>query len=119
MLDLDLAKLKRPSHASLVEDEATPLKDLKHTFRPIDQFQVSRDPAKMLKEQAINLEAIKRDETVTEINLRSLVAMDTEPMYLLQAFQGSIIVTTNEYMTREAQTFEGNTHLDDQHVMMF
>ena len=73
----------------------------------------------MLKEQAMNLEAVKKDETITEINLRSLVAMDMEPMHFLQAFQGSIIVTTNDYMTRDPQTFEGNTHLDDQQVMMF
>lgn len=32
--------------------------------------------------------------------------MDNEPMYLLQAFQGGLIVTTNEYLTRDASTFE-------------
>ena len=59
------------------------MRELKHTFKPIEQFQVSKDPAKMLKEQAINLEAVKKDEVVTEINLRTLVAMDMEPMCLL------------------------------------
>ena len=118
-LDIDLSKAKRQSHASMIDQESTPLKELKHTFKPIEQFQVSKDPVKMLKEQAMNLEAVKKDESITEINLRSLVAMDMEPMCLLQAFQGSIIVTTNEYMTRDPQTFEGNTHLDDQQVMMF
>ena len=39
--------------------------------------------------------------------MRSVVKMDNEPMYLLQAFQGSLIVTTNEYLTREMATYEG------------
>ena len=82
-LDIDIAKLKRQSHAAAMNEDNTPSKELKHTFKPIEQFQVSKDPVKMLKEQAINLEAVKKDETVTEINLRSLVAMDMEPMYLL------------------------------------
>ena len=42
----------------------------------------------------------------TQINLRSLISMDNEPQYLLQAFQGSMIVTTNEYIDRERAIYE-------------
>ena len=45
--------------------------------------------------------------------------MDNEPMYLLQAFQGSLIVTTNEYLTRVKSTFEGQDDQDEQYVMLF
>ena len=31
--------------------------------------------------------------------------MDNEPMYLLQAFQGALVVTTNEYLNRDPQVF--------------
>ena len=61
----------------------------------------------MIREHGINLESVKRDDLVTEVNMRSVVKMDNEPMYLLQAFQGSLIVTTNEYLTREMATYEG------------
>lgn len=43
---------------------------------------------------------------LTQINLRSLVSMDNEPQYMLSAFQGSMIVTTNEYMSRERAIYE-------------
>ncbi len=44
--------------------------------------------------------------------------MDSEPMFLLQAFQGSLIVTTNEFWQRDEETFE-NDDLGDERVMMF
>ena len=40
-------------------------------------------------------------------------------MSLLQAFQGSLIVTTNEYLTREMATYEGQDDQDEQYVMLF
>ena len=35
-----------------------------------------------------------------------MVMMDCEPMSFLQAFQGSYIVTTNEYLQRDKQNFD-------------
>ena len=94
----------------------------KYTFRPIDQVQQTVDPRKMRREHGLNLESLKRDEHMTEVNLRQLVSMDFEPMSFLQAWQGSYIVTTNEYLRREPQQFEetGQFNLDEEHhVMMF
>ena len=91
----------------------------KFTFRPIDQVQQVRERFKLVKEHSINLEPVKRDEHVTEINLRSMVCMDLEPMYFLQALQGAYIITTNEYLQREPQTFTGQELYDEQYVMMF
>ena len=42
---------------------------------------MTKDPLKLLKEKSINLQPLKRDETIVEINLRSVVTMDNEPMY--------------------------------------
>ena len=116
ILGLDLSATKRKSGA---DDGRGPQLHNKFVFRPIDQVQQTVDPRKLKKEQALNLDPFKRDEHVTEINLRSLVLMDHEPMYFLQAFQGSCIVTTNEYLTREPQVLEGEEHFDEQYVMMF
>ena len=109
----------RDARRAAAERDAVTRKELKHTFRPIDQVQLTSDAAKLVREHAINLEPVKRDDLVTEINLRSLVQMDNEPMALLQAFQGSLVVTTNEYLTREMATYEGQDDQDEQYVMLF
>ncbi len=51
--------------------------------------------------------------------MRSVIQMDNEPQYLLQALQGSFICTTNEYLTREAQVFEDDHGEEEQYIMMF
>ena len=109
----------RDAKRAAAERDAVTRKELKYTFRPIDQVQITNDAAKLVREHAINLEPVKRDDLVTEINLRSLVQMDNEPMHLLQAFQGSLVVTTNEYLTREMATYEGQDDQDEQYVMLF
>ena len=109
----------RDAPRASADRDAVSRKELKYTFRPIDQVQITSDPAKLIREHGINLEAVKRDDLVTEINMRSLVQMDNEPMSLLQAFQGSLIVTTNEYLTREMATYEGQDDQDEQYVMLF
>ena len=109
----------RDAKRAAAEKDAVTRKELKYTFRPIDQVQLTSDAAKLVREHAINLEPVKRDDLVTEINLRSLVQMDNEPMALLQAFQGSLVVTTNEYLTREMATYEGQDDQDEQYVMLF
>lgn len=83
-------------------------------------MQQTVDPRKIRREHALNLESLKRDEHVTEINLRQMVMMDCEPMSFLQAFQGSYIVTTNEYLQRDKQNFdeEGEFALDDDNYLM-
>jgi len=102
--------------ASNVEDSGGFSLHKKFTFRPIDQVQKTVDPLKLKKEFAINMEPFKRDEHVTEINLRSIIEMDSEPMFFLQGLQGAYIVTTNEYLQREP--FESDDG-DEQYVMMF
>ena len=99
---LDLADHKRKS---AVEDGPTTKKKLPYIFRPIDQVQQTTDRAKVLREHGRNLEPVKRDDRLTEINLRTFVCMDNEPMYLLQALQGSLVVATNDYLTRDPQTY--------------
>lgn len=58
------------------------------------------------REHAINLEPFRRDDLVTQINLRMLLQMDNEPMTFLQAFQGSLVVTTGDYMKRNSQVLD-------------
>ena len=101
------------------ERDAVTSKDLKYTFSPIYQEHITNDEEKLVQEQAIKLAPVKRGDLVTEINLRSLVQMDNEPMHLLQAFQGSLVVTTNEYLTREMATYEEQDDQDEQYVMLF
>jgi len=43
--------------------------------------------------------------------------MDQEPMHLLQAMQGSIVVVTNDYLTRMANNFSEDDC--ETQVMMF
>ena len=109
----------RDSRAQAAEKDAVSRKELKYTFRPIDQVQITSDPVKLIREHGMNLEPVKRDDLVTEVNLRMLVSMDNEPMSLLQAFQGSLIVKTNEYLTREMAVYEGQHDQDEQYVMLF
>ena len=61
--------------------EAEEAKKMTHTFQPVTQLQMTKDPVKLLKEKVQNLEPLRRDETIVEINLRSIVNMDNEPMY--------------------------------------
>ena len=52
-----------------------------HSFEPVVQIQATTDKIKLRKEKVDNLSPLKRDETIVEINLRSVVTMDNEPMY--------------------------------------
>lgn len=63
----------RDATRGAAERDAVSRKELKYTFRPIDQVQITNDPVKLIREHAMNLEAIKRDDLVTEVNMRSLV----------------------------------------------
>jgi hypothetical protein len=38
------------------------------------------------------------DDETREVNLRTIVPMDHEPMHLLQAMQGMMIVVTNDFI---------------------
>jgi len=68
--------------------------------------QQTSDLSKLKREHSINLEPVKRDDQISEINLRSIITMDGEPMTFLQAFQGALIILTNEFLMREPQTYE-------------
>ena len=48
-----------------------------HIFQPVVQIQATTGQ----KDKVLNLSPLKRDETIVEINLRSVVTMDNEPMY--------------------------------------
>jgi len=50
---------------------------LKSTFKPIDQSQSSGAESNM--ERISNIDPVKVSDTIHEINLRSIVAMDNEP----------------------------------------
>ena len=69
---------------------------IKSTFKPIDQSQSGQ-----ATDRQDNLSPVKVSDTVHEINLRSTVAMDNEPQHFLQVFQGSIVVTTDDYLRRQ------------------
>lgn len=68
------------------KDESSFKEQLRHSLRPIDQVQQTKDHKKLMKEHSMNLEPVKRDEQVTQINLRSVVVMDNEPSFFLEAF---------------------------------
>ena len=106
--------LKSPR--SLQKDEE---KKQTHIFQPVMQLQMTKDPQKLLKEKSINLQPLKRDETIVEINLRSVVTMDNEPMYFQQAFQGGLVQTTNEYMERQPNIFSDDPDDEVSFVMLF
>ena len=55
------------------ERDAVTSKELKYTFWPFYQEQITNDAEKLVQEQAIKLEPVKHGDLVTEINLRSLV----------------------------------------------
>lgn len=63
------------------KDEHEEKKKVTHTFQPVPSLQVTKDPIKLQREQLSNLAPLKRDDTIIEINLRSIVNMDNEPMY--------------------------------------
>jgi hypothetical protein len=56
-------------------------------------------------------------ENKYEINLRSIMNMDQEPMHYLKAMGGSTVVTTNEYLQRAPQMFSDD--VTESQVMMF
>lgn len=39
------------------------------------------------------------DDQKRIVNLRTICAMDHEPMHLLQALQGTMVVVTNDYLS--------------------
>ena len=45
--------------------------------------------------------------------------MDFEPMHFQSCFQGSMIVTTNDYMMRQPKIFADDTDYMGQQVMLF
>jgi len=49
--------------------------------------------------KATNLRAVVDDDSGA-ISLKSVVRMDCEPMHFLQAFHGSLVVRTNDYLKR-------------------
>lgn len=62
---------------------------------------------------------VKVSDTVHEINLRSTVAMDNEPQHFLQVFQGSIVVTTDDYLRRKLKFYSDDPDQEETHVMLY
>ena len=73
-------KPKSPKQSSKL-GEPEEQKKMTHTFQPVSQLQMTKDPIKLQKEHLANLQPLRRDDTIIEINLRSIVNMDNEPMY--------------------------------------
>jgi len=51
------------------------------------------------------------DENNCVVNMRAIMQQDHEPMYLMQALQGAMVITSNEYLKRlggdpESEEFE-------------
>jgi len=57
----DVSKIKRKTSTGQ-EDVDLLKKEIKFSFRPIDQVQQTADPEKLKREYAINLEPVKRDD---------------------------------------------------------
>ena len=111
-----------PIPKTITQDEASAKANkikLTHTFQPVTQLQMTNNPVKLQKEQVLNLQPLKRDDTIIEINLRSIVNMDNEPMYFQQAFQGALVQTTNQYMERQPGTFSDDIEDELSYVMLF
>lgn len=73
----------------------------------------------LLKERISNLSPVKHSEVTHEINLRSIVAMDNEPQHFLQVFQGSLAVTTDEYLQRVKKAYSDDLDQEECYVMLF
>lgn len=63
---------------------------LKHSFKPINQREEESqgneiNDAKLLKERLENIHPKRLGETNLEVNMRTIVTMDQEPMHFLQA----------------------------------
>lgn len=79
-----------------------------------------KNESKLVMDRAENLESVKKGETKPyEIALRSLVTMDQEPMHFLQAFQGSLVITTGKYKNRKKQVFSDDFENQESNLMMF
>ena len=79
--------------------EAEEVKELKHTLKPFSAMNDSKNN-KTNRALLDNISPISKGDLTVEINLRSMVNMDNEPSYFMQAFQGSLVVRTNEYLNR-------------------
>ena len=53
------------------------------------------------------------------INLRSIILMDNEPLHFLQAFQGNLIIKTNDYLKKAISIEDANGGRSMAYVMMF
>ena len=94
-------------------------KEIKFTFKPISTIEFGdTDGVKSLRAELENLEPINKGDMTMEINMRSMISMDNEPTYFLQAFQGSMIIRTNDYLSRET-LFIANEMDEESYVMLF
>ena len=73
-----------------------------HSLTPIINIKfAAKDKIDSVKVQ--NMKALI-DNGTGAINLRSIIQMDNEPLHFLQAFQGNLIIKTNDYMKKTVQT---------------
>jgi hypothetical protein len=66
--------------------------------------------------KAANLRALV-DDNSGAISLKSIVSMDNEPMHFLQAFHGSLVVRTNDYLKHPED--DTGTKSNVNYIMMF
>lgn len=68
-----------------------------------------------------NMDAIRKaaDNSIHQINLFATIAMDNEPQHFLQMFQGTLAVTTDDYLQRARKYFSDDPDGEECYVMMF
>jgi hypothetical protein len=102
-----------------LKNDDKPSKEIKFAFKPISLIDFGKDGSIGTRRAELeNLQPLNKGESTIEINTRSLINMDNEPTYFLQAFQGSMITKTNDYLKYE-KLFIANEMDEETYVMMF
>ena len=82
-------------------------------------YSMKDDAKKYLARQGV-LDPLRKSVSDTHIiSLISSVTMDSEPQHFLQHLQGSLCVTTDDYLRREKQAFDDDEDPEECVVMMF
>ena len=102
-----------------MKNDDVPTKEIKFAFKPISLIDFGKDGSIGTQRAELeNLQPLNKGESTIEINTRSLINMDNEPTYFLQAFQGSMITKTNDYLKYE-KLFIANEMDEESYIMMF
>lgn len=75
---MDTSSIDRRTSLKNVDSSVT-----KYTFMPVNATSISSDQKQINIERRDNLNPLKRDVEKVEINLRTIVSMDQEPMHFM------------------------------------